>query len=224
MNKTALYPLFLRLENQDVVVVGAGDVATRKVRSLLPTGASIRVVAPEFSDELMQLEQDGLIEGCHRTFSPDDVKGVRLVFCATDDPQVNREVFAAGAQQNVPVNVVDVPDLCDFYVPSTLRRGALQVAVSTSGAAPHMARNIRRGLEETFPEWWEPYLDLLAAVRLLIKERVPGPAYRRASLMEAVTGSDLEQRAAEGNLPDAEWVYQNRVEPLLDKEVAGSWQ
>ena len=215
MQGNSLYPLFLSLEDRRVTVIGAGSVATRKVASLIPTGARIRVIAPEISPELGKLAEQGAIEVERRPYATGDLEGSILVIGATDDEAVNESVYREATERSGIVNVVDIPHLCNAYVPSVLQRGKLQIAVSTSGAAPHVARDIRRSLEEQFPAWWEDYLDTLAEVRMMIKGNVAGPASKRARLMEAVAPSVLAAIRS-GEHPSAASIYQEQVIPALE--------
>lgn len=212
--------LFACIDGKLVVVVGGGRVGERKVRSLLEHGAHVRVVAPELTPGLAGMAGNGDIEWVGREFKPDDLEGAILAVGASDDRAVNEAVHGAADAAGMLVNVVDVPELCTFIVPSVVRRGKLQIAVSTSGASPSTARDIRKSLENEFPAWWEEYIDLLADVRLLVKERVPGAAEARTALHEAVASGELASRVAHGDVPDAEAVYQQMVVPMIERRNA----
>jgi precorrin-2 dehydrogenase/sirohydrochlorin ferrochelatase len=132
------------------VVVGGGAVASRKVGKLLQAGAEVVVVSPEVLPELAGMD----VEIQHRIYEYGDLEGANLAFTATDSREVNAAVVREAKERGVPINVADRPAEGDFTVPSTLRRGGLQVAVSTGGASPTLARRIRGELEEAFgPEW-----------------------------------------------------------------------
>lgn len=208
--------LFVNLAGRHVVVVGGGDVAERKVTSLLEHGASVVLVAPEATDALRGWAHGKRIGWIPRGYEPGDLEGALLVVCATDVPAVNRAVWEEASRNHQLVNVVDVPELCNAIVPSVLRRGRLQIAVSTGGASPSAARDIRHGLERQFPAWWEDYLDLMAELRLLVKQRVPGPAVARSHLYTAIQKSDLRERFADGERPCAAEVWDRVVAPLLE--------
>lgn len=145
-----------------------------------------------------------------------------LVVCATGERESSEAVYAEAHSTGTPVNVVDIPDLCTAIVPSTLQRGRLQIAVSTGGASPSTAREIRESLENVLPSWWGPYLDALADLRAMVKERVPGPASVREPLYEALRESDLRERVATGEMPDAEELYARVVEPLVASHRTGA--
>lgn len=132
------------------MVVGGGKVARRKAQGLSQAGARVRVISPEMDEALesMELERD------RRRYEPGDLSGAALAFAATDSREVNAAVAREAKELGIPVNVADKPAEGDFALPSTLRRGGLQVSVSTSGASPTLAREIRRELEQMFgPEW-----------------------------------------------------------------------
>ena len=211
----ALYPLFIDLRGRSVVVVGAGEVAWRKVRTLLSYGACVRVVSPDCCPGMAELAEQGAIELVARAYKSGDLDGALLAVAATDDTTVNTAVYEDAQERSMLVNVVDVPELCNAYVPSVLRRGLLQIAVSTSGAAPSLARNVRRSLEQDFPAYWEDYVGVLAQVRLMVKERVAASSDKRAVLFEQLTDGRLLAEIAQGATPSAQDVYDRYIQPLV---------
>ena len=145
-----LYPIFLDLSGRRCVVVGGGKVAGRKARKLLQARARVVVISPEIEAELESVA----VEVHRRPYAEGDLEGAYLAFAATDSRGVNAAVAREAKERGIPVNVADRPSDGDFALPSTLRRGALQVAVSTGGASPTLARKIKDKLEEVFaPEW-----------------------------------------------------------------------
>ncbi len=145
-----LYPIFLDLSGRRCVVVGGGVVAGRKARKLLQARARVVVISPEMGAELESVA----VEVHRRSYAEGDLEGAYLAFAATDSREVNAAVAREAKERGIPVNVADRPSDGDFALPSTLRRGSLQVAVSTGGASPTLARRIRDELEEVFgPEW-----------------------------------------------------------------------
>ncbi len=213
---TAPYPLFIFLKNQPVAVIGGGRVAARKIQTLLQHGALVTVTAPRITDTLQALVNTGRITWRPRSYRSGDLDGALFAVGATDNRQVNEEIYAEACQKHILVNIVDVPDLCTAIVPSIMQRGRLQIAVSTQGAAPSEARDIRCHLEQEFPGWWEPYLDVMADVRQLIKQRVPGPASQRTPLYAAVAASKLKEHIRRGERPSAEDVYADVVKPMVE--------
>ncbi|HLQ76041.1 MAG TPA: bifunctional precorrin-2 dehydrogenase/sirohydrochlorin ferrochelatase, partial [Terriglobia bacterium] len=137
------YPVFIRLENRPVLVVGGGEVAERKVDSLLEAGATVTVVSPEATRQLREHADSGRITLQRRGFTPSDMDSASLVITATDDPATQREVVSIARAKGVLINTVDKPELCDFILPAILRRGDVTLAISTSGKSPALAANLR---------------------------------------------------------------------------------
>lgn len=197
------YPAFLDLSGRLAALVGGGQVAARKLASLLKAGARVRLVAPTLCPQAQVLAAQPGVEYRPRGFQAGDLEGAWLAICATDDETVNRAVAAEAGKRGVFVNVVDVPPLCSFIVPASLSRGELTLAVSTSGAAPAVARRVRERLERTFSPAWGPYLLLMRRVR----ERVIAqgrPAAENRPLFFALADSDLLPRLEQGDLPGVE--------------------
>ncbi|WP_456371061.1 precorrin-2 dehydrogenase/sirohydrochlorin ferrochelatase family protein [Thermodesulfatator atlanticus] len=159
------YPIFLKIEQKTCVVVGGGKVACRKIKSLLEAGARVRVIAPHVIDEIAKMAEEGRVELLKRPYKKGDLKGAVLVYAATDDPKVQEEVFSEAEELGIFCNVVDKPRLCSFIVPSLVKRGRLQLAISTSGASPALARRLREQLEQEFGPEYEEYLELMAKWR-----------------------------------------------------------
>lgn len=175
------YPIFLDLRNRKCIVVGGGTVAERKVLGLLAAGARVFVIAPAVSESLEGLAADGRVHLVRRDFHRSDVEGAALAFAATDASPVNDEVASAADENGVPVNRADKTGHGDFTVPSTLRRGGFQVAVSTGGASPAYARMVRRHLEEILGPEHGSMVDYLGRLRPRLMSRFPeSPARRRA--------------------------------------------
>jgi precorrin-2 dehydrogenase/sirohydrochlorin ferrochelatase len=148
------FPAFLDLRGRRCLVVGGGEVGERKARALLECGAHVTVVSPAMTPGLAALAERGRIEARARTLRRSDVRGCTLAVVATGDPRVDGATAALARRCRVLVNVVDRREHCDFIMPSVLHRGELQIAVSTGGRSPALAREIRRRLEGLFgPEY-----------------------------------------------------------------------
>lgn len=160
-----VYPVFLRLEGRTAVVIGAGKVARRKVEFLAEAGARVRVVGPSADDALLDLADAGRIELVSRPYVRGDLDGAWLAFAATSDTEVNLQIWEEAQSKNIPVNVATDPNLCDFTVPSMVRRGDLCIAVSTGASAPRLARRIREHLEQEYGPEYEALLEILAEAR-----------------------------------------------------------
>jgi len=184
-------------------MVGAGKVALRKVETLLECGACIRVIAPEATSELQQLARAGTVSWLARPFEPGDLDGCALVFAATQNEEVNREVVREAHRRGLLINVVDVPDLCDFYVPSVLRRGPLAVTVSSTGCSPAFSRRLSRKLGEQLHPSLGRYLELLAEARAEVRRRLPDDTERRMALNSALVACGARQLVEQGDIDGA---------------------
>jgi len=211
------YPLCLEVAKLPCLVVGGGAVALRKVRTLLDHGARLTVVAPQATAALDRLAERGRIALRRRAYRTSDLRGVRLVFVATNDEALNRRVAAEARRRGLLTNVVDDPQMCDFIVPSILRRGRLLLAVSTEGACPAYAKRLRRALERQFDAAYAGYVELLARLRRRILKHVSDPR-AGVRLLERLLDEDLlavirreGRRAAE-----------SRAKALLDSWLAAS--
>jgi uroporphyrin-III C-methyltransferase/precorrin-2 dehydrogenase/sirohydrochlorin ferrochelatase len=159
--KMSLFPLFLKLEGRPVLVVGGGEIAEAKVSSLLHAGASVQVVSPTATPAISALAEESHIQWHRRKFTLNDVEGKKLVIAATSSPEINHEVYAEAQRQGVLCNVVDDPPYCEFYFPAVVRRGDLQIAISTGGQSPALAQQLRFELEKQFgPKYAERVAEL----------------------------------------------------------------
>jgi precorrin-2 dehydrogenase / sirohydrochlorin ferrochelatase len=165
---TSLFPTFMKLEGRQVLVVGAGKVGEQKIEGLLETGARIRVVSLDATTAVQEWAREGKIELALRAFSPKDLDGAFLAVIATSSRALNERIYNEAQQRRVLCNVVDVPDLCDFYYPSVVRRGDLQIAVSTAGQSPSLAQKIRQQLEKQFGPAYAAWVAELGETRKLI--------------------------------------------------------
>ncbi len=141
------YPVYLNLKNRPVLLVGAGPIAQQKLRGLLASRAHVQVVAPHAIPEMKRLARDGKIVWSKRSYKTQDLKGKALVIAATNDPALQKKVASQARAQGIWVNVVDVPPLCDFIAPAIVSRGDIQIAISTGGAAPALAKFLRKKLD-----------------------------------------------------------------------------
>lgn len=181
---TNLFPMFLKLEGRSCLVVGAGTVAEGKIGSLLLAGATVRVVAPQANVAVQEWARTGVIRWESREFCPLDLDGVFLVIAATSSNEVNGSVFREAQRRNVLCNVVDDPEHCDFYYPAVVRRGQLQIAISTAGESPALAQKLRRELESQYGPEYESWVERLGTARRELFARGINPEERRRQLHE----------------------------------------
>jgi siroheme synthase-like protein len=179
------YPIFVQLEGRPVLVVGGGLVAERKVEGLIAAGAAVVLVSPEVTTQLQRFWEEGKIELLLRTFEEADLQGKMLVISATDDSAVQQRVAAAAHSEGVLINTADQPALCDFIIPSIVRRGDVAIAISTSGKSPVLAAALRARLEELIPEDIGRAARLLGQIRPEIHSRFE-PAEARKHAFETI--------------------------------------
>jgi precorrin-2 dehydrogenase / sirohydrochlorin ferrochelatase len=165
MKSAKLFPMFLKLSDRPCLVVGAGTVAESKIASLLEAGGRVRVVAPEATPQVRSWAQSNKIEWHQRSFQPDDLEGVFVVVAATSSTELHEQIFEQATKRGVLCNIVDVPTLCDFYYPSVVQRGALQIAISTAGQSPALAQRLRKELEGQFGPEYEEWVAQLGKAR-----------------------------------------------------------
>jgi siroheme synthase-like protein len=204
------YPVFLDIAGKPVVVIGGGEVALRKVESLLDAGARVTVVSPALHPELQPLVTERRVEHVAREYTSGDLEGSFLAFVGTDDRSVNLAVSSEGRQRGVWVNAVDDIPNCDFIVPGIVRRGDLIVAVSTSAGSPAMARKMREELEEFVTEEHALMLELAAEVRRELRDR---NVMVEPDVWNAALDAEVKRLLGEGRRDDAK---QRLLKSLLE--------
>lgn len=197
-----LYPIYADLADRPVLVVGGGPVAARKVSGLLESRARITVVAPQICAELGELSRDAALTVHRRTYRAADLDGQWLVIAATDAPELNESIFAEAERRRVFCNVVDQPGTCTFHVPAVVRRGLLQIAISTGGASPALAKRIRKQLETQFGPPYERFLEALRDLRAHLRRKYPQNQARRQRVLESFIDSSAAHALSENAEPD----------------------
>ncbi len=193
-------PIFLNVKGKLCLVVGGGGVAHRKASVLADAGATVKMVAPEFSDAFTNLHG---IERVAERFQSSHLDGAVLVIAATNDSTVNQQVSQQARARNIPVNVVDSPELCTFIMPSILDRSPLMVAFSSGGTSPVLARMLRSKLEALIPQGYSRLTAFSARFRETIKARIADPAKRRI-FWENVLEGVIAEKVLAGDEASAE--------------------
>lgn len=222
------YPAYLDLTGRRCVVIGAGTIAERKVTQLLASGADVTLVSPEATGDLAKLATEGGLRWIARSYEPGDLAGASLAIAATDDESVNRAVHAEAEREKALLNIVDVPELCGFIAPAIVERGAVSVAISTSGASPALARKLRELMSgaqnpqhfdhDSFCRCleWADGASVLGDVRAELRKRgatAPPDAWQAAmddDLLELIAAGQAEQ--ARERLLDSLLAAADRVE------------
>ena len=206
-------PIFLNINNKPCLVIGAGSIAVRKAELLLKAGANIRVIAKQISDSMSTLQQQHGFECVVREFDKNDLENVNLVISATNNQKLNASVSRLADSKHIPVNVVDNPDLCSFIMPSIVDRNPLQIAISTGGTSPVLARMLRSKLESTIPAAYGELAKLCDNYRDKVKQAFPKVEQRR-QFWESVLEGSVAELVFSGRINDAG--------ELLDKLVKSS--
>ena len=204
-------PIFFDVKQQLCLVIGGGEIATRKVSLLLRAGARVRVVAPELCQGLQRLSDEGRIEHLARPYRTEDLDEAVLVMAATNDLSKNREIAQAARSRRLPVNVVDNPGDGNFIMPSIIDRSPVVAAVSTGGASPVLARLIRSRLESLIPAGYGRLAELAARFRERVREKITDPVQRRR-FWDCILQGSVAERVFSGHMEEAE--------VLMERELA----
>jgi precorrin-2 dehydrogenase/sirohydrochlorin ferrochelatase len=186
----SLYPVNLDIRDLLCVIIGGGTVASRKIESLLPCGAQIRVISPVVVERIAVHAQKGLLEWQQKEYDQEDLSGAKLVFAATDNPVIQRQIVADADAADILVNVIDMPEFCNFQVPASFRRGGLLLTVATGGGSPALAARIRKDFETFYGPEYGILVALMAAIR---KEIVgsSGDSVEHKQIFEKLLDSDI---------------------------------
>ena len=210
-------PLFFDIKNQPCLLVGGGSVACRKARLLLKAGAKLYVVSPDITDELAELLSAHGGEHRHRPYQTEDLDNCRLVIAATDDEALNRQVSDDAQARQLPVNVVDNPELCTFITPAIIDRDPLTIAISSGGQAPVLARMLRARIESLVPAAYGQLAQLAARFRERVKSAFSDHEQRRHFWETAFEGAAAE-KALQGDIALAEQLLEKQLaEPTAER-------
>jgi precorrin-2 dehydrogenase/sirohydrochlorin ferrochelatase len=179
MKKYPYYPIYLDIEDRDVIIIGGGNVCTRKAETMMKYGARVTVVTPDFTDELEDWARDGLLALKRKTYDASDLDGANIVIASTDDQSVNEQIAADCRARRIPVNVVDVTPLCEFIVPAIIEKGSIQIAISTGGKSPALARTLKEDLQRAIGPEYAEVNDVLGTLRDGAKRVLPTDVDRK---------------------------------------------
>lgn len=193
------YPIFLDLRERECVVVGGGEVATRRIEALLKAGASVTVISPEVTETIRRWEREGRVRHSRRPYRKGDLGKAFLVYAATGNAQVDAEIAEEARSGGALLNAVDRPALCDFITPALLERGDLIIAISTGGKSPGVAKKLREELERIVGPECEEALELVSRVRRSLKAR-PLSGEARREVLAALMESPLIDLLRQGNV------------------------
>ena len=187
-------PIYFDLKDKRVLIIGGGAPAEAKLRTLLKTEARLTVVAPYVSDEIAHWRDQARLEHIARDFKDDDLKGITLLYAATDDPVQNAKLAALARTHNIPTNAADQKDACDFITPALVERSPVSIAIGTEGCAPGLARAIKNDLESRLPKHLGAYARSVNALRKSVASKFPSLSDRQHFWAGIFGGTELWQR------------------------------
>ncbi|HVF26115.1 MAG TPA: bifunctional precorrin-2 dehydrogenase/sirohydrochlorin ferrochelatase [Anaerolineales bacterium] len=199
---TNYYPIYVQLNEQPCVVIGGGKIAEGKVDGLLAANARVKIISPELTPHLHDLVKQNQIEYAARHYQVGDLTGAFMVICATDQSEINHQVWQEASANQQLVNVVDDTPHCNFIAPAILRKGDLNIAISTGGKAPALAVRLKQRLQEELGPQYERFLELSGQLREPLARHIPDFETRKKLWYELVD-SDILELLSQDNEPAA---------------------
>ncbi len=193
------YPVYLNITDRMCVVVGGGDIAERKIVRLLECGASVVVVGKKLGPKLDDMKSEGKIKHIASDYQEEHIRNAFMVIGATDRDDVNERIYRDAKGNGIPANIVDDPDRCDFILPSIFSQGDLQIAISTGGKSPALAKKLRLEMEKNYGPEYKTLLDIMGAVREKVTTR-GRPSEENKKLFESLLNSDILRYIREKNI------------------------
>lgn len=204
------YPISLDIAEKECLVVGGGAVGTRKVEMLLNCGAFVSVVSEEFSEKLKNLNKTAKLKLLSKEYSESDLNGKFLVIGATDNQKLNKKIGNDAKIKNMLCNIADLPEVCNFILPSIVNRGDLTIAVSTSGKSPAFAKKLRKDLAEQFGEEYAVFLYLMGAIRKKLLNEKHAPEDHKI-LFEKLIKNDLLELTRQKDIKNIDKLLQETL-------------
>src|SRR5947207_6265229 len=202
MKRFPYYPIFIDVEDHDVVIIGGGEVCARKAETMLRYGARVTIVSPSFTDDIESWARDGKLTLRRKRYETADLDGASIVIASTDDTAVNEQVAADARARKLPVNVVDVTPLCEFIVPAIIDKGSVQIAVSTGGKSPALARTLKEDLIRLVGNEYAEVNDVLGTLREGAKRVLPTDVDRKR-FFDSIIAAGILDMIREGRRREA---------------------
>ena len=199
---TTYYPIYVELHEQPCIVIGGGKIAEGKVEGLLTAGAQVTIISPSLTSHLHTLVEQNKVAYISRTYQHGDLAGAFMVICATDQPEINHQVWQEASANRQLVNVVDDTPRCNFIAPAILRKGDLNIAISTGGKAPALAVRLKERLQKEIGPQYERFLELSGQLREPLARNIPDFETRKKLWYELVD-SDILELLSQDNEPAA---------------------
>ena len=173
------YPIYLDIEDRAVLIIGGGEVCARKAETMLKYGGRVTILSPAFTDEIERWAAEGKMALRRKRYEESDLDGAAIVIASTDDPCVNARIARDCRRRKLPVNVVDVTHLCEFIVPAIIESGSIQIAISTGGKSPALARTLKEDLKRAIGDEYAEVNDVLGTLRAGAKKTLPTDVDRK---------------------------------------------
>lgn len=222
--KFKYYPIYIDVEDRDVLIIGGGEVCARKAETMLRYGARVTIISIETTDEIRGWAEEGRVALQLKPYEEKDLEGRAIVIASTDDPCVNGRIARDCRRRRIPVNVVDVTHLCEFIVPAIIEKGSVQIAVSTGGKSPALARTLRETLEKTIGPEYSEVNDLLGTLRKGAKKTLPTDRDRKR-FFDDIIAQDVLGMLREGRRREAYRLIASKCEaagvPISEELAAG---
>jgi siroheme synthase-like protein len=202
MKKYPYYPIYLDIENREVLIIGGGNVCARKAETMMKYGARVTIVSPKFTEEIEGWAREGCLALKRKLYDHSDLQGASIVIASTSDTSVNEQIAADCRARKIPVNVVDVTPLCEFIVPAIIESGAIQIAISTGGKSPAVARTLKEDLQRAIGPEYAEVNELLASLRDSAKAVLPTDVDRKR-FFDGIIAAGVLQMLRDGRRAEA---------------------
>ena len=196
------YPIYLDIEDRPVLIIGGGEVCARKAETMLKYGGRVTVVSPAFTNDIEQWAADGKLTLRRKKYEEADLDGAAIVIASTDDPCINARIARDCRRRKIPVNVVDVTHLCEFIVPAIIESGSIQVAISTGGKSPALARTLKEDLRRAIGDEYAEVNDVLGTLRPGAKKVLPTDVDRKR-FFDGIIAAGILDMLREGRRAEA---------------------
>lgn len=225
--KYPYYPIYLDIEGRDVLIIGGGNVCARKAETMMNYGALVTVVSPELTEEIEGWAREGSLKIHRKMYDAGDLDGATIVIASTDHQSVNEQIAADCRARRIPVNVVDVTHLCEFIVPAIIEKDGIQIAISTGGKSPALARTLKEDLQRTIGPEYAEVNDLLGSLRYSAKAVLPTDIDRKR-FFDAIIAKGVLEMIRDGRAHEAYEAIATEcrstgvaVSELLQEKLAG---
>lgn len=202
MKRFPYYPIFIDIEERNVLIIGGGNVCARKAETMMKYGARVTIVSPAFTDEIEQWASEGKLQLRRKRYEASDLDGAHIVIASTDDQSVNETIAADCRARRIPVNVVDVTPLCEFIVPAILEKGSVHIAISTGGKSPALARTLKEDLLRLVGPEYAEVNDTLGTLREGAKSVLPTDVDRK-NFFDAIIARGILEMLRQGRRAEA---------------------